>query len=223
MAKRLTAALLIAALAAVVLAACGGSSQGSSQGGSTSGTSEEAPSTPPSNGTGQAQSPPSGKSPGKTQSKPPAEAHPKPHYEGGEESVEKYGSEAEGSDEEAIAGAEQAYLSAVAEKDFGAACSYLAASVTHSLEQFAAPRLKAKGCPGILPELLAPTAPAVARQQAEGEIRKVRVKGDMAFVIFHAPGARLYVLTMRREGGRWKATTIAGSILAPSAATLGSG
>jgi hypothetical protein len=142
-------------------------------------------------------------------------------YEGGEESVEEFGSEAEGSSKKAVLAAEHVYLSAVAERDFREACSFLSASVQRSLERFAVPKLKAKGCPAILPQLLASTAPGVARQQAEGEIKRVRVNGNMAFVIFHAPGARLYVLAMRREGGAWKATTIFSSILAPSAATVG--
>lgn len=142
-------------------------------------------------------------------------------YRGGEKSIEEFGSEAEGSDEEAIVSAEQAYLSAVADEDFGTACSYLSASVQSSLEQFVTPKLKAKGCPAILPKLLSSTAPAIARQQAEGEIKKVRIKGDQAFVIFHAPGAKLYVFTMVREQDGWKVTTLIASILVPSPATLG--
>jgi hypothetical protein len=51
----------------------------------------------------------------------------------------------------------------------------------------------------------------------------VGVRGDRAFVVFHAPGAKLFQLTMVREGGRWKTTTIAASVLVPSAATLGTG
>lgn len=152
---------------------------------------------------------------------PTAEADKGGNYEGGEKSIEEFGSEAEGSEEEAIVSAEQAYLSAIADKDFSEACSFLSASATRSLEQFVVPRLKAKGCPAILPKLLSSTAPAVARPQAEGEIKRVRIKGDQAFVIFHAPGARLYVFTMLREADGWKATTIAASILVPSPATLG--
>ncbi len=51
----------------------------------------------------------------------------------------------------------------------------------------------------------------------------MRVQGDRGFVVYHAPGAKLYQLTMVREGGAWKAATIAGSILVPSPAMLGFG
>jgi hypothetical protein len=72
-----------------------------------------------------------------------------------------------------------------------------------------------------LSALLAPTAATISHEQAEGRITKVRVQGKRAFVVFHAPGAKLYMLTMVREGGGWKAATVAASILVPSAATLG--
>ncbi|HXV06333.1 MAG TPA: hypothetical protein VFP23_10565 [Solirubrobacterales bacterium] len=167
--------------------------------------------------------PPSTSPPAPAKSSEQGRAEVKPHPEAGEKSVEGFGSEAGGSVREAILGAERAYFGALADKDFGKACTHLSSSVLRSLEQLAPPQLRAEGCAGILPKLLAPTAPALARQQAAGDVRRVRIGGQQAFVIFHAPGARLWVLTMLREGGRWKATTIAGSILAPSAATLGTG
>lgn len=49
----------------------------------------------------------------------------------------------------------------------------------------------------------------------------MRVKGDRAFVLYHAPGARLYAMTMMREGGAWKATMIAGTVPIPSPAAIG--
>lgn len=143
------------------------------------------------------------------------------HYEGGEKSIEDYGSEAEGSDREALLSSFHTYLAALAAKDYATACSYVTKRVQRSLEQFVTPALRRKGCAAILPKLLSPTAAAIARQQAAGRVTKVRVKGAMAFVVFHAPGAKLYQLTMAREGGAWKATTVAASVLVPSLATLG--
>jgi hypothetical protein len=72
-----------------------------------------------------------------------------------------------------------------------------------------------QGCAAILPKILSPTAPAVARAQAKGEVTKVRVEGGRAFVIFHAPGAKLYQMTMVRENGRWKTATVAAAVLVP--------
>jgi hypothetical protein len=143
------------------------------------------------------------------------------HYEGGEESVEEFGSEASGSERDAILGAEQGYLAALAGKDFASACSYLSGQARRSLSQLLTPAAKGKGCAATLPALLSSSAPATASQQAGGKITKVRVQGDRAFVLFGAPGAKLYVFTLGREGGEWKATTIAASILVPAAGTVG--
>lgn len=140
---------------------------------------------------------------------------------GGEKSIEEFGREAASADRAALLGAFHGYLNALAGEDYSTACSYLAASVQTSLEEIVVKGLKAKGCAAILPKLLSPTAPAVANEQAAGKVTKVRVQGDRAFVVFHAPGAKLYQLPMAREGGEWKVGLVAASVLVPSAATLG--
>ena len=48
----------------------------------------------------------------------------------------------------------------------------------------------------------------------------MRVLGDQALVIFHAPGARLYVLSLVKESDEWRVATVVSTVLAPSAATL---
>lgn len=144
---------------------------------------------------------------------------PKPEF--AEEEVSGYGSEASGSDEQSIVATEHHYLEALAGRDLPQACSLLSARVTRSLEQFAPPQARKGGCKAILPKIVSPSAAAVARQQLEGQIRRVRVKGRDAFVIFHAPGAQLFVFPLVQEEGSWKLATLTSSILAPSAATLG--
>jgi hypothetical protein len=134
---------------------------------------------------------------------------------GGEASIEEFGSEAGRSDREAILAAFTDYMNAIAGKDYAAACSHLSATVQSSLQQFAAKAPKGTGCAAILPALLAPTAAQLAREQANGHVTRVRVEGDRAFVVFHAPGAKLYQLTMVREGGKWKASTVAAAVLVP--------
>lgn len=84
-----------------------------------------------------------------------------------------------------------------------------------SLGELAGAQAEAVGCARIVPRFLAPTAAAIARQQASGTITKVRVKGDRAFVVFQAPGAKLYQQTLLRQNGRWKATMVAASVLVP--------
>jgi hypothetical protein len=134
---------------------------------------------------------------------------------GGEKSIEEFGEEAAGPERAAIEGAFTGYLDALAEEDPRTACSYLAARVRQSLERLVVERLKGKGCAAILPELLSGSAAVIAREQAQGEIAKVRVEGDRGFVVFHAPGAKLYQMTMVREGGEWKVANLGSSVLVP--------
>ena len=198
--RRLLATFLLVPFVALGLSACGG---GDTQG-STASTQAGAP--------GSQEKPSEG-----------GQAKPKPHKpETAEESVEGFGSEARGSGKEAIVAAEQQYLTAMAERDYSAACGLLARSALTSMKQIVPPKVRAKvDCAAILSKLLSSSAPVSARQQLQGKITKVRMKGDEAFIIFHAPGARLYTFTMVREAGGWKAATVIASVLSPSAATLG--
>ena len=140
---------------------------------------------------------------------------------GGEKSIEGFGAEAEGSSRIALQAAFRAYLGAIAARRYPIACSHLSHTVERSLSQLVAGRSQHPRCAAILPGLLSPSAAAIARQQVAGTITKVRVQGERAFLVFHAPGARLYQLPMLREEGSWKASTLAPSVLVPSAATLG--
>jgi hypothetical protein len=139
-------------------------------------------------------------------------AAPEPNAE---ESIEGFGSEAEGSERQEVEGAFHSYLGAIAQGDDEKACSYLGARVTETLSELAAKAKKPLSCPQLLEALLSPQADQIARGQEEGKIAKVRLKGDTAFVVFHAPGARLFQLTMAREGGAWRVTSLSASVLAP--------
>jgi len=134
---------------------------------------------------------------------------------GGEKSIETFGSEASGGERAALVGAFEGYLNAVAGEDPAAACAHLSATVQRSLERFASKSLKRKGCAAILPRLLAPAAAEVSREQANGEITRVRLDGDRGFVIFDAPGAKLYEMPMAREDGEWKVGLVAAAVLVP--------
>lgn len=212
--RRLSGRWAFAALiAAFALAGCGSGSSSTST--STATSESTVGSAPGTTSEGRGATAPRGGA-----AAPKRRSRPEP---GGEHSIETYGREAAGSEREAVAGALHDYLDAIAGRDYGAACAHLATRVQRSLEQFAGGSLRRRGCPAILPKLLSPTAPAFARQQAGGSVTRVRVKGARAFVVYHAPGAKLYMMTMAREGGSWKAALLAGSILVPSAATLGQG
>jgi hypothetical protein len=135
---------------------------------------------------------------------------------GGEKSIEQFGEESAGGNRAAILAAFHGYFEAVADGDYAVACAHLAASVKRSLAQIVGRGAGELSCAASLPKLLAPSATTSARQQGEGRVSKVRVEGGKAFVVYHAPGAKLYQLYMLREEGGWKATTLTGSILVPS-------
>lgn len=201
--KRRTAPSLALALVSLLLAlaGCGGGggedastpAKGGSEGTPAKASPDE-PSSPPEPGQGRAAAEPE-------------------IARGGEASIEEFGSEAEGAERGEILSVFDGYLNALAAKDYGSACSYLSAAVHESLAQLAG--RASDGCAAILPGLLAPTAPRIAREQANGRVANVRVEGDRAFVIFEAPGAELYQLTTVEEDGEWKTTTVAASVLVP--------
>jgi hypothetical protein len=202
--------VLTAALTALLLAGCGGSDDASTNGGS-------AAAPPPA---GKEQTKPTGAGRGATGAGPADTGRTEEsHFEGGEEQVEEFGSEAQGSNKGEVLAAEQSYLSAIATKSYEKACAGLAPAVTGSLQKMV--KGGDAGCGAILPKLLSPSTAAVARQQLQGEVVRVRVEGKQAFVIFHAPGARLWALPLSNQGGGWKVATLAPTVLAPSAATLG--
>lgn len=143
-----------------------------------------------------------------------------PSAHGGEESIEGFGDEATGSRRNALLGTFHAYLSALAARRYGPACAHLSGTVHHSLSQLSSQGRGGHSCAATLAHLLRPTAAAVARAQASGRIAKVRVRGNLAFVVFHAPGANLYQLSLVRGGDGWKASVATPSILVPSRASL---
>jgi hypothetical protein len=146
---------------------------------------------------------------GGAQSSPTPKAH-----ESGEKSIEEFGQEAEGQERAAILDSFHSYLGAIVARDYPGACARLATAVKRSLAALAS-QSQAKGCAATLPKLLSRSAPQTARQQAEGEVTKVRFEGNRGFVVFHAPGAKLFEQTMARENGEWKVATVAASVLVP--------
>jgi hypothetical protein len=133
-----------------------------------------------------------------------------------EASIEGFGEEAQGSEREELISTFHAYLGSIAAKDYEETCSYLSERVKDGLEQFTGQAKKPLSCEELLEGLLAPQAAAIAKSQAEGEITKLRSDGETAFVVFHAPGARLYQLNLVKEGNEWKAASLSASVLAPT-------
>jgi len=136
-----------------------------------------------------------------------------------EKSIESFGDEALGAARKAILGTEHSYFEAIASKRYPVACSHLASSVKRSVVELAGANQHA-ACSEVMSALLTPQASSIARQEVRGAIKRVRVEGGRAFIVFHAPGARLYQLPLFVERDQWKVGLLTASVLAPSASTL---
>jgi hypothetical protein len=140
-----------------------------------------------------------------------------------EEEVEQVGAEANKETAAGIVSVQHRYLSALGNRDYVKACSLVSRPTARSLQASVAPAGKRVACAEILSKVLGSAAAASARSQSMGDISKVRVMGDQAFVIFRAPGARLWVFSLVREGGSWRVSNLTSSVLAPSSEALGAG
>jgi len=181
--------LLFLAFLPALLAGCGGGSATTSTGSSASASNQG-----PSNGEG-------------------AQA-PQGAHEGGEASIEEFGQEAAGAERDAILAALDGYLEALAQKDYASACGHMAAELHQTLERLV-PKGPGHGCMQLLPRVLSAEAPEVAKGQLQGTVTKIRVEGPRGFVVFKAPGAKLYDMPMVEEGGRWKVAAAAAGVLVP--------
>ncbi len=140
----------------------------------------------------------------------------------GERSVEEFGLEAHAGTRAALLGTFRGYLAAIGTHRYRAACAKLSATVRESLAQLAnSGRPTHSECSRVLPGLISSSAAATAREQAGARVARIRVKGDRAFVVFHAAGAKLYLMTLVDEGSGWKASMATAGVLAPSIDAVG--
>jgi hypothetical protein len=131
---------------------------------------------------------------------------------GGERSIEGFGSEAKGAEKQAMLDAYRSYLGAIGEKDYPSACGLLSEQVKDSLAKLSKGKAS---CEEVLPSILSPTAAPLSRAQARGEVTKVRVEGENGFLVFRAPGAKLYQLTLLSEGREWRVASLGAAVLVP--------
>lgn len=127
---------------------------------------------------------------------------------GGDNSVQRFGSEAPAEEREAASSVLESYLRARSVKNWGLACAALARSTAEPLEELAASSGKAKGssCAAAL-AVLAGSRPAPADPLA-GSIASLRVEGDRGFALFHGDDGVDYVVPMQREGSVWKVASL---------------
>jgi hypothetical protein len=130
--------------------------------------------------------------------------------QGGDNSIQEYGAEADRSDLVQAAKVAHGYLVARAERDWARACGYLSGRQTAQLQQLASssPQLKGKGCGAILAALSAEVSAAAARELTVVAAASLRSEGDQSFLIYRGAGDTGYFISMTREGGVWRVATL---------------
>jgi hypothetical protein len=146
--------------------------------------------------------------------------------EGGDNSVQEFGAEAEDSERDAAATALHDFLDARAQEAWEAACSYLSTEVRESLESFAVKAQKAAAkqdkaeqfdetsCASILRRLTNPAAlPELRKEAAQADVGSLRIGGDRAFLLYTGLGGTVFAISVVNEDGEWKVATLAGTPL----------
>jgi hypothetical protein len=222
------ATLLAAAALTVAAVGCGGGGSDTSTAPSTSASAPPpSQSSQPSEGNGSKPA----KEAGKEREQPSSKAKPggsesgerpqpsiaEEESESADQSIQEFGSEAEGTEAEAVVDTMRSYFRALANRNLQGVCSGLLAANREQLEEFA--KAKPGGpedCVGVLKNLLSPAAAAEAKKTFGATISKVRVGDGHAFVLFRPPGGRVSYFVLEEEDGSWKATSIApGAPLVP--------
>jgi hypothetical protein len=216
-------ALAVVALLAFGLSACGGGDDSTD---STATTAQESTATTPSQGgsddQGQQQTQGEDQNGGQGQgSEDPSGSEDSSAEEGnasfrtpgGDNSIQNYGEEPDGSEVEAAEAVLDDFMEARAASDWSGICASLAAAAVAPLEDLAAKasQLKGKGCPAILAALLS-RAPASSRANTLTDgIASFRVEGDRGFALYHGPKGVNYFVPMVKEDGEWRVGSLAPS------------
>jgi hypothetical protein len=126
---------------------------------------------------------------------------------GGDDSIQTFGSEAEGDEEDAVLTAMHAFLTALAEEDYEAVCEGITTANRESLQAFLKANKEEGTCETLLPRILS-GGTSEAAKAANGAVYQVRVDGENAFVLFKPEGGKASYFVMKKEGDVWKSTSI---------------
>lgn len=136
--------------------------------------------------------------------------------EGGDNSVQEFGEEADTSELAAAAAALHNFLDARAEGNWAAACDYMSKATVESFEKLAA-QAKEPGdtsCGAILEKLINPAAEQSMKAEAEkADVGSLRTEDERAFLIYTGAEGAVLAMPMADEGGDWKVASLAGTPL----------
>jgi hypothetical protein len=127
---------------------------------------------------------------------------------GGDNSIQEFGDEADLSEFESAAALHN-FLDARAERNWAAACSYLAESVKQGFAQLPSTSDQPRGCAVTLVALSGRVPASELREAAVADVGSLRTEGDRAFLIYRgAPKGTIYAIQMAREGDAWKVASL---------------
>jgi hypothetical protein len=131
--------------------------------------------------------------------------------QGGDNSIQEYGTEAGAAELTAAAKVLHSYLVARAENKWGLACTYLASRQVSQLAQLAAsaPQLEGNGCGAALAVALAGavSGPA-ARELTVVDAASLRSRGGQSFLLYHGAGNTDYFASMTMQDGLWRVAAL---------------
>ena len=133
--------------------------------------------------------------------------------QGGDNSIQDYGEEADRSELAAAEAVLAGYLAARAADDWEKQCRYLAKATLKPLEQLAAnsPQLQGKGCAALLEELSDGIPASTRTDPMSAGLGSLRSEDDRAFALFHGSKGVDYFIPMSKEGEDWKVAALAPS------------
>jgi hypothetical protein len=124
---------------------------------------------------------------------------------GGDNSIQSYGMESDGSVRAEAASVLDGYLGALLTGDWSRACSLLAGETKDSLEQLASQAAKETvSCPEALESLIARVPKGPLRRLGELHVLSMRVQGDRGFLIYEDGAGIPSEAAMVDKEGRWK-------------------
>jgi hypothetical protein len=130
---------------------------------------------------------------------------------GGDDSIQTFGSEAEGDEKEAVLAAMHSFLVALAESNYKKLCAGITSANRKQFELFVKANKEQGNCETLLPKVLVGGG-SEARRAANGSIYQVRIEGGNAFILFTPERGKASYFTMKKEGDEWKSTSIAAGV-----------
>lgn len=136
--------------------------------------------------------------------------------EGGDNSVQDFGEEADEAEFDAAAAALHDFLDARAAGDWNAACDYVSKTIVKSFEKLIARAKKADAvsCGEILEQLTNPAArKSMKAEAAAANVGSLRVGRESSFIIYTGAEGTILAMPMANEDGDWKVVSLAGTPL----------